>query len=68
MTVDRTVLRRLIAGWKPEMRVEIKVRDLCAVLDRVDELTAEVERLQLAAAQGFAEEAAPAASSVGDEG
>lgn len=48
-TVDRALLRRLIAGWKPDMTVEVRVRDLSAVLDeldRVDVLVAEVERLK----------------------
>jgi hypothetical protein len=40
MTIDRTALRRRIAGWKPGMHVEIEVRELRALLDELDALTA----------------------------
>ena len=54
-TIDRTLLRRLIANWKPLMTVEVEVRVLSALLDEYDRLLAEVERLELLAAERFAE-------------
>ena len=40
MTVDRTALRKLVAGWKPGMTIEIKVGVLRALLDELDALRA----------------------------
>ena len=50
VSIDRAVIRRLIAGWKPLMTVEVEVRMLSALLDEYDRLLAEVERLELLAA------------------
>lgn len=49
-TIDRTLLRRLIVGWKPLMTVEVEVRVLSALLDEYERLLAEVERMERLAA------------------
>lgn len=39
MQVDRSELRRrLVDGWKPNQTVEIRVCELAALLDAIDEL------------------------------
>ncbi len=46
MTVALTLeLRKLVAGWRPQMAVEVKVSTLVAMLDLLDRTAAEVERL-----------------------
>lgn len=48
VTVDRAWLRKLVAGWKPGMTVEVRVDALKALLDeldKVDELEGEIQRL-----------------------
>lgn len=54
VSIERAVLRKLAEGWKPRMTVEVEVRVLNALLDEYDRLLAEVERLELRAAERFA--------------
>lgn len=44
-TVDRATLRRLVAGWRPNMTVEVKVSVLVGLLDLLDRTAAELEKL-----------------------
>lgn len=45
VTVDRETLRKLVAGWRPNMTVEVKVSTLVGLLNLLDKTAAEVERL-----------------------
>ncbi len=45
VTVDRETLQRLIAGWRPNMTVEVKVSVLIGILQLLDDAATEVERL-----------------------
>lgn len=51
VSIERAVLRKLAAGWKPKMTVEVEVGVLSKLLDELDRLTAEVERLEQLADQ-----------------